>query len=242
MTRKTLGSSWNAIGAAGEAVTIRNISAESVDLLFAVSKPSGSLGDLVDLWTIGPAEGAVVRSSRTRLTLWGRASNGGSVQVGLFSSLAVVTGEGFYELAPVSDGLAVELLTGGNFNATTGLHWGQSPDNTATVTHANDGLTMTPASSAFSDRAQVFQGFPTEAGTNFTVTVTADQVPSPDTCYVLVYDAIGGLTLVESQSLAAPGELTFDFVAPSSACEIHLRVLNTTSPGRFLSASVKRAA
>lgn len=238
MAQYTLDSVWSAVGGPGDPFTIRNKSTEAVDLIFATAAPPADVGDPVDLWTLHPDEGASVRSHMTGLTLWARTSSGASAEVDVFTYLAVVSGEGFYELAPLADGASVELLTGGEFDATTQPHWTQSPANGATITHAADGLTMTPASTAFSDRAQVYQSFPTKSGRTYTVNVVADQVPSSDSCVILIYDADGGLTLIDSQSIAAVGEVTFDFVAASTVSEIHLRVHNSTSSARFVSASV----
>lgn len=238
MARHTLDSTWSTIGGPGDALTIRNISAEDVDLIFAVAAPPADLGDPVDLWTLSASEGASVRGNQSGLTLWARSSSGASIEVDVFTYLAVVSGEGFYELAPLADGASIELLSGGVFDETTGAHWTQSPGNGATVTHAADGLTMTPASTAFADRAQVFQAFPSKSGRTYTVKVVADQVPSSDSCLCLIYDADGGLTLIDSQSITAAGESTFDFVAAGTVSEIHLRVHNTTASARFLSASV----
>lgn len=238
MAQHTLDSVWSAIGRAGDALTIRNISTEPVDLIFAAVAPPADLGDPVDLWTLSPSEGASIRAHWTDLTLWARTSGGTSVQVDVFTYLAVVSGEGFYELKPLADGASVELLSRGVFDETTGAHWTQSPSNDATVTHTADGLTMTPASTAFADRAQIFQAFSTKPDRSYTVRVEADQVPSSDSCVALIYDADGGLTLIESKSIAAVGEVTFDFVASSTACEIHLRVHDTSSSARFRSASV----
>lgn len=238
MARFTLDASWSAIGRPGDALTVRNISTEAVNLIFAAAAPPADLGDLVDLWTLSPAEGASIRTNPTGLTLWARTPSGVSAEVDVFTYLAVVSGEGFYELAPLGDGASVELLTGGTFDETTGAHWTQSPVNAATITQAVDGLTMTPASTDFADRAQVFQGFSTKPGRTYTVKVVADQVPSTDSCIVLIYDAEGGLTLIRSQSISAAGEMEFDFTASSTACEIHLRVHDTTASARFVSASV----
>lgn len=241
MARHTIDSAWTTIGAPGDALTIRNISTESVDLVFTTTVPSGDLGDPIDLWTLLPAEGANIRSNRTGLRLWARTSNGLSVKVDVFTSLNVVSGEGFYEIDPFADGLTVELLSGGVFDATTAARWTQSPSNMATITHAADGLTMTPATAAFDDRAQVFQAFFTVPNADYTVKVTADQVPTSDSCFVLIFDAVGGLTLIKSQPIVAAGEVTFNFIATSTGCAIYLRVHNTASPARFLSASIKAA-
>lgn len=238
MARHTLDSAWTAIGGPGDGLTVRNSSTESLDLVFTASEPPGDLGDPVDLWTVLPAEGAAIRRHPTGLTLWARTSSGVSAEVDVFTYLTVVSGEGFYELDPLADGVSIELLSGSVFDATTGAHWTQSPDNGATITHAADGLTMTPASTAFSDRAQVFQSFATKANRSYTVKVKADQIPSSDSTLCLVYDADGGLTLIESEPIAAAGEVTFDFIATSTVSEIHLRVHDTTSSARFVSASV----
>ena len=241
MARHTIDSAWTAIGSAGDALTIRNISTESVDLVFTTTTPSEVLSDSVDLWTLLPTEGANIRANRTGLMLWARTSNGLSVKVDVFTSLAVVSGEGFYEIDPFADGLTAELLIGGVFDATTAAHWTQSPVNMAAITHAADGLTMTPATAAFVDRAQVFQAFSTTPNAGYTVKVTADQVPTSDSCLGLIFDAVGGLTLIKSQPIVAVGEVTFDFIATSTVSEIHLRVSNTTSPARFLSVSITAA-
>jgi hypothetical protein len=241
MARHTVDSAWTAIGAPGDALTIRNISTESIDLVFTTTAPSGVLGDPVDIWALLPTEGASIRANRTGLMLWARTSNGLSVKVDVFRSLAVVSGEGFYEIDPFADGVTVELLFGGAFDAATAAHWTQSPVNTATITHAVDGLTMTPATAAFVDRAQVFQAFSTTPNMNYAVKVLADQIPTADSCLVQIYDAVGGLTLIKSQPIVAAGEVTFNFIATSTVCEIFLRVFNTTSPARFLSASITAA-
>lgn len=238
MARHTIDSAWAPIGASGDALTIRNISNESVDLVFTTTTPSGVLSDPVDLWTLLPTEGANIRANRTGLMLWARTTNGLSVKIDVFTSLAVVSGEGFYEIDPFADGLTIELLFGGVFDATTAVHWTQSPVNMATITHAADGLTMTPATVEFVDRAQVFQAFSTTPNTGYTVKVIADLVPTTDSCLGLIYDAVGGLTLIKSQPIVAAGEEIFDFIATSTVSEVHLRVSNTTSPARFLSASI----
>jgi len=238
MARYTLDSDWAALGKPGAALSIRNISAEAVDLIFAASKPPADLGALVDLWIVSPGEGAAIRSVKSDLTPWARSNSGVPADLHVFRHLAVVSGEAFYELDPLGDGASVELLTGGTFDETTGAHWTQSPSNAATITHAADGLTMTPASTAFADRAQVNQAFATKPDRTYTVTLVADLVPSADSCLALIYDADGGLTLIKSQSVAAAGEVTFEFVATSTVSEIHLRVHNTIASARFLSASV----
>lgn len=238
MARYTLDSAWSAIGGAGDGLTIRNISTEAVDLIFAATMPPADLGSPVDLWTLSTGEGASIRTNASGLIPWARSSSGISTEIDVLRYLAVVSGEGFYELEPLADGASVELLSGGVFDETTEAHWTQSPVNAATITHGADGLTMSPATTAFSDRAQVFQAFSVKPDRTYTVKVVADQVPSPDSCLALIFDAEGGLTLIESQSIAAAGEVTFDFIATSAACEIHLRVHNTTAAARFLSASV----
>lgn len=239
MARQTLDSNWTAIGGPGAGLAVRNISAETLEMVFAENEPPAELGDPVDLWSLFQNEGAILRPRQHALVLWARTASGNGADVDVFHHVTVVSGQGFYELDPIRDGADIELLTGGTFNETTEPHWTQSPANGATVTHAADGVTMTPASTDFADRAQVLQGFPTQANRTYTVTIKTAEVPSSDSCMVLIYDADGGLTLIESEDIMAAGEVTFDFVAASAQSEIHLRVFGIASPARFLSASVK---
>ena len=140
-----------------------------------------------------------------------------------------------------------EMLEGGVFDdPAAGAHWTQSPLNAAVIDYTAAGLELTPASTAFSDRAQAFQLVATVPGVAYEIRVSVLEVPTDDfRLYVLPLDPSAGLALIGTEAdyrAMAAGDYLFTFTAPSTSTALYFRLFNTTDTARIASISLKPAS
>jgi hypothetical protein len=140
-----------------------------------------------------------------------------------------------------------EILEGGVFDdPAAGAHWTRSPVNAAVIDYTATGVELTPASTAFADRAQAFQRVTTVAGAAYQIRVSVTEVPAGAFgLYLLPFDSSAGLALiggVDDYQATAAGEHLFTTTAPSTSTDLYFRLTGTIGTARIASISLKPAS
>ncbi|MEM1159854.1 MAG: hypothetical protein AAGJ28_02880 [Pseudomonadota bacterium] len=115
--------------------------------------------------------------------------------------------------------------------------WTQDPVNAASVFFNPDSMVLTPASTSFLDRAQVYHSIASVPGAAYTVDIDVDVVPTSGLS-MLIFNVLPTPTLFSSSPILSTGVTRIEFVAQGTATRIFLRVDGTTDLARIRSVTI----